>query len=156
LTKIKNLRWRDVAVPEQAAPGLWCIAPSIIGTYEMHRFDDRDGVFLGKPNGIALTQYKDAVSAMNAADEHFKARIETVLVKNDRDIVARLEALALTAETANHHIQDMRVMPAAGVADLIYEAMDIIVDLRIDLDVARGDATEAETFAEELLDGAKK
>ena len=85
MTKIKNLTWRDVTVPDKAAPGLWCIAPSIIGTYEIHRFDDREGVYLGKPNGIALTVYKDAVSAMDAADEHFKAQIETVLVKNDRE-----------------------------------------------------------------------
>jgi hypothetical protein len=38
----------------------------------------------------------------------------------------RLERLALTAEIANHHIGDLRVMPAAGVADLIYEALDEI------------------------------
>jgi len=31
------------------------------------------------------------------------------------DIVAKLERLALMAEIANYHIQDMRVMPAAGV-----------------------------------------
>jgi hypothetical protein len=49
------------------------------------------------------------------------------------DIVARLERLALRAEIANHHIQDMRVMPAAGVADVIREAMDEIVDLRAQL-----------------------
>lgn len=49
------------------------------------------------------------------------------------DIVAKLERLALMAEIANHHIQDMRVMPAAGVADVIREAMDEIVDLRAQL-----------------------
>ena len=49
------------------------------------------------------------------------------------DIVAKLERLALMAEIANHHIQDMRVMPAAGVADVIHEAMDEIVDLRAEL-----------------------
>jgi hypothetical protein len=49
------------------------------------------------------------------------------------DIVAKLERLALMAEIANHHIQDMRVMPAAGVCDLIHEAMDEIVDLRAQL-----------------------
>jgi hypothetical protein len=38
----------------------------------------------------------------------------------------RLERLALTAKIANHHIGDMRLMPAAGVADLIYEALDEI------------------------------
>ena len=49
------------------------------------------------------------------------------------DIVARLERLALRAEIANHQIQGMRVMPAAGVADVIHEAMDEIVDLRAQL-----------------------
>jgi hypothetical protein len=71
------------------------------------------------------------------------------------DIVALLERLALLAETSNRHIQDMRVMPAAGVADILYEAMDTIVDLRVALAVATEDATEAEAFAEELLDGEK-
>jgi hypothetical protein len=51
----------------------------------------------------------------------------------NEDIVAKLERLALMAEIANHHIQDMRVMPAAGVADVIHEAMDEIVDLRAEL-----------------------
>lgn len=141
MTKIKKLIWRDVVVPEQAAPGLWCIATSIIGVYELHRFDDREGLWLGLPHGIALTKYDDAVSAMNAADGHFKAQVETVLVKHDYDIVARLERLAMTAETAAYKwVDGMRLMPAAGVADLIYEAMDAIVDLR----------------AEALLDGEQK
>jgi len=51
----------------------------------------------------------------------------------NEDIVAKLERLALMAEIANHRIQDMRVMPAAGVADVIHEAMDEIVDLRAEL-----------------------
>ena len=38
----------------------------------------------------------------------------------------RLERLALMAEIANHHIGDTRVMPAAGVADILYEALDEI------------------------------
>jgi hypothetical protein len=36
----------------------------------------------------------------------------------------RLKRLALTAEIASHWTGDMRLMPAAGVADLIYEALD--------------------------------
>jgi len=44
----------------------------------------------------------------------------------DASLPERLERLALMAEIANHHIGDMRVMPAAGVADLIYEALDEI------------------------------
>lgn len=35
----------------------------------------------------------------------------------------RLERVALMAETANHYVDDMRVMPAAGVADILYEAL---------------------------------
>jgi hypothetical protein len=155
MTKIKQLKWRDISVPEQASPGLWCVAPSIIGTYEIHRFDDREGVYLGKPHGIALTEYKDATSAMDAADEHFKAQIETVLVKNDRDIVVRLERLAQVAESAKHWVNTDRLMPAEGVADLIYEAMDAIVDLRVELQMVREDAQEAEKFVDELLDRKK-
>jgi hypothetical protein len=45
----------------------------------------------------------------------------------DASLPERLERLALMAEIANHHIDDMRVMPAAGVADLIYEALDEIL-----------------------------
>ena len=44
----------------------------------------------------------------------------------DASLPERLERLALMAEISNHHIGDMRVMPAAGVADLIYEALDEI------------------------------
>ena len=39
------------------------------------------------------------------------------------DITSKLERIALVAEVANHYIDDMRVMPAAGVADTIREAM---------------------------------
>lgn len=45
----------------------------------------------------------------------------------DASLPERLERLALMAETANHHIGDMRVMPAAGVADILYEALDEIL-----------------------------
>ena len=41
----------------------------------------------------------------------------------DPDLPAQLEGVALMAEIANHHIDDMRVMPAAGVADIIFEAL---------------------------------
>jgi len=44
----------------------------------------------------------------------------------DASLPKRLERLALMAEIANHHIDDMRVMPAAGVADILYEALDEI------------------------------
>lgn len=45
------------------------------------------------------------------------------MTENQEPLTKRLERLALMAETANHHIDDMRVMPAAGAADLIYEAV---------------------------------
>lgn len=71
------------------------------------------------------------------------------------DIVATLEAIAQTAARSGLHIETLRVMPAAGVADILYEAMDTIVDLRAALHVATEDAVEAEAFAEELMDGKK-
>ena len=39
---------------------------------------------------------------------------------------ARLERLAKMAEKSNHHVNYVRVMPAAGVADILYEALDEI------------------------------
>ena len=41
----------------------------------------------------------------------------------DASLPERLERVALMAEIANHYIDDMRVMPAAGVADILYEAL---------------------------------
>jgi hypothetical protein len=50
------------------------------------------------------------------------------------DIVARLERVAIYAENVmeDEHYKK-RLMLAEGVADLIYEAMDKIVDLRAQL-----------------------
>ena len=77
-----------------------------------------------------------------------------MITKPYDDIVAVLERIAIMAEISSHHTPDgsMRLMPAEGVADVIYEAMHTIVDLRIDLEVAK----EAETFSEELLDTEEK
>ena len=41
----------------------------------------------------------------------------------DPDLPERLEALAHTAAISGLHIEDLRVMPAAGVADILYEAL---------------------------------
>lgn len=49
------------------------------------------------------------------------------------DIVARLERLANRAETSKTYVQEFRMMRAEGVADVIHEAMDEIVDLRVQL-----------------------
>ena len=48
----------------------------------------------------------------------------------DASLPERLERVALMAEVANHYIDDMRVMPATGVADIIYEALDEILHHR--------------------------
>ena len=56
------------------------------------------------------------------ADIDWKAEMDAL----DASLPERLERLALMAEIANHHIGDMRVMPAAGVADILYEALDEI------------------------------
>lgn len=55
------------------------------------------------------------------------------MTENGDDIVARLERIALMAERACEPRDDIRLMPAAGVADVLREAMDTIVDLRADL-----------------------
>jgi hypothetical protein len=44
----------------------------------------------------------------------------------DPDLPAQLEAVAEMAARSGLHIDDMRVMPAAGVADILYEALDEI------------------------------
>ena len=41
----------------------------------------------------------------------------------DPDLPAQLEAVAHMAAVSGLHIEDMRVMPAAGVADILYEAL---------------------------------
>ena len=43
--------------------------------------------------------------------------------KLDPDLPAQLEAVAHMAAVSGLHIDDMRVMPAAGVADILYEAL---------------------------------
>jgi len=45
----------------------------------------------------------------------------------DASLPERLEAIAQTAARSGLHIDDMRVMPAAGVADILYEALDEIL-----------------------------
>jgi hypothetical protein len=49
------------------------------------------------------------------------------------DLNARLQRIALCAEVANHWTDGMRLMPAPGVADTIYEAMDRIEELEAKL-----------------------
>ena len=49
----------------------------------------------------------------------WKAELEAL----DASLPERLERVVLMAEISNHYIDDMRVMPAAGVADILYEAL---------------------------------
>jgi hypothetical protein len=60
-------------------------------------------------------------------------RIDGVVDRTGDDIVAKLERLATNAETSKTYVQEFRMMRAEGVADLIHEAMDKIVDLRVQL-----------------------
>lgn len=59
------------------------------------------------------------------------------MTENGDDIVARLERLACRAETSKTYVQEFRMMRAEGVADTIREAMDTIVDLRVDLEKSK-------------------
>ena len=67
-----------------------------------------------------------------------------------------LKAVAHMAEVSGLHIDDLRVMPAAGVADIVYEAKDRIEELEERLKAATDDAKEAEAYAEEIYAHAKE
>jgi TPR repeat protein len=54
----------------------------------------------------------------------------------DASLPERLERLALMAETANYWTDEHRLMPATGVADILYDALDEIERYRR-LDVER-------------------
>jgi hypothetical protein len=60
-------------------------------------------------------------------------RIDGVVDRTADDIVAKLERLATNAKTSKTYVHEFRMMRAEGVADLIYEAMGDIVDLRAEL-----------------------
>lgn len=61
-------------------------------------------------------------------------RARAVLTPEMRDellmLRSRLERVALTADIASHYIQDMRVMPAEGVARVAWDAMDFLDNLQ--------------------------
>ncbi len=42
------------------------------------------------------------------------------------ELEEKLNKLALMAETSNHWTDEHRLMPAAGVADIIYEAIEAL------------------------------
>lgn len=68
-----------------------------------------------------------------------RQRVDGVVDRTGDDIVAKLERLAVKAETSKTYVHEFRMMRAEGVCDLIREAMDEIVDLRIALHVASED-----------------
>jgi LSD1 subclass zinc finger protein len=47
----------------------------------------------------------------------------TMHYEPDPDLPGNLEAVAHMAAVSGLHIDDLRVMPAAGVADILYEAL---------------------------------
>lgn len=51
---------------------------------------------------------------------------EAALEAEHASLPERLERVALTAETADYWTDEHRLMPAAGVADILYEALDEI------------------------------
>jgi len=64
-------------------------------------------------------------------------RASTVIDPSGDDIVAKLEHVATRAESSKTYVQENRMMRVEGVCDIIHEAMDEIVDLRIELHTAR-------------------
>ena len=64
----------------------------------------------------------DLETIKDAMDTIVDLRVELERAR-EADLLGRLERVALMAEIANHYVDDMRVMPAAGVADVLYEAL---------------------------------
>ena len=61
-------------------------------------------------------------------DIDWRAEIDSL----DESLPQRLEALAKIAETADYWTDVHRLMPAEGVADLVYEALDEILRSKVD------------------------
>ena len=76
---------------------------------------------------------QECIDALEAEKNH---RVNGVVDRTGDDIVAKLERLAVKAETSKTYVHEFRMMRAEGVCDLIHEAMDEIVDLRIALHAA--------------------
>lgn len=62
------------------------------------------------------------------------------------DLNEQLGKLALMAETANHWTDEHRLMPAAGVADIVYDAIQRIEELEAKLAWAVGELEEMLMF----------
>lgn len=65
------------------------------------------------------------------------------------ELLCRLEALSLQAETSDRWTDEDRLMSASGVADTVLEAVDCIEALQDRLD--KVSQREAEGFVDELL-----
>jgi len=60
-------------------------------------------------------------------DDELDRFIETISLKaRIAELEEKLNKLALMAETSNHWTDEHRLMPAAGVADIIYEAIEAL------------------------------
>ena len=60
-------------------------------------------------------------------DDEIDSFIETISLKaRIAELEEKLDKLALMAETANHGTDEHRLMPAAGVADIVYEAIEAL------------------------------
>jgi hypothetical protein len=64
----------------------------------------------------------DGCAAMTKHRIDWKVELATL----DASLPERLERLALMAETANYWTDEHRLMPATGVADTLYDALDEI------------------------------
>ena len=73
------------------------------------------------------------------------------MARLDASLPERLERLAFLAETSNARVNEVRVMPAAGVADVLYEALDEIARLR--QLIPRPDQTENELIWRDHMRG---
>ena len=73
------------------------------------------------------------------------------MARLDASLPERLEKVALVAETSDRWTDTDRLMPAAGVADLLYEALDEIARLR--QLIPRPDQTEDELIWRDHMRG---
>ena len=80
--KIMPLSWMDCSIAPKSAQGVWRVARSIVGLYEIHTFDLRghEGTaFLHVPNGGRMTEFLSVVAAEKAAQADFDRRIMEVI-----------------------------------------------------------------------------
>ena len=77
----------------------------------------RDGMFCKHHSEVGDSDWL-AFKVLVDANQNQAARIA--------ELEEKLDKLALMAETANHGTDEHRLMPAAGVADIVYEAIEAL------------------------------